>query len=282
MNKKLLSAVACLGMLLAVVVFSGIADAAVPSGSSFVIIETADAYNTTSIVNFGESNQTALPQWTFNFYGNSTYSIYINGGLLRSGFTPSDMTPFSVPTTLSPGIYNVTVILNGVNYTAHNVHVVASYSSVNIANAYLFSTYPGQSQILAAYSGDSGELMYPYWNITLFSTQIEPYSVIVNGIQIKSGTIDGEVYVNDYINGSTASAAVVIGDKFFNFTDEAVSTVPLSKHYAPPAPPLLYGQAYLAVFQVKSILAAMFSLMVALLMVFIVMKKHKDTQVQES
>ena len=82
------------------------------------------------------------------------------------------------------------------------------------------------------------------------------------------------------INTTTGSATVGIGNRTYLFSNLAISQEPLQKRYAPPVPPNLYTQAFLELFQVKTIVAAVLLFMAALLAIGGVTKSQMDREIQ--
>jgi hypothetical protein len=136
-------------------------------------------------------------------------------------------------------------------------------------NVYIVSTYPDQSQQLYAAPGQSGILMYPYWNISLVSEAPHAvnYSVYINGLLISKGTFTRTYNVVKFINSSIATAQVSIGFTVYRFTDLPISSIPLNVLYAPPPPVPIYTQIFLDIFQVKAMVAAALSLIFSVMVV---------------
>ena len=147
---------------------------------------------------------------------------------------------------------------------ANNTSTNSSYS-----NVYIVSTYPGQSQQLYAAAGQTAILMYPYWNISLVSESPHAvnYSVYINGALIAKGTFVRTHNVVQYVNTSLANAQVSIGFTVYKFTDLPISSIPLNVLYSPPPPKPIYTQIFLDIFQVKSMIAAVLSLVFSIMVV---------------
>ena len=165
---------------------------------------------------------------------------------------------------MSQSGYGNTVLAASPDAGSNNTTTNTFYS-----NVYIVSTYPGQSQQLYAASGQSAILMYPYWNISLVSESPHAvnYSVYINGALISKGTFTGTHNVVQYVNTSIANAQVSIGFTIYKFTDLPISSIPLNVLYSPPPPKPIYTQIFLDIFQVKSMIAAVLSLVFSIMVV---------------
>ncbi len=242
------------------------------SGGNVTFTSTNSGYtNTTLLIPLNSHGSNALPDWDFAFSGNVSYSIFINSVLLTKGFSSSGT---NVQYTAHPGEYNVSIMVNGQNYTETDITVIG----VSVS-AVLFSTLPGQAQTLSVYANQTGQLVYPHWSFWLYSSAPSSFNVLADGHEIKNGTFSGLIKVNTTVNGTLGTGQVFIGNHVFNFKNEPITSVPLSKHFSPPAPPLLYTQGFFNLFQIKTIIAAMLSLMVSVLLVYPLMKHRSDNQI---
>ena len=174
-------------------------------------------------------------------------ALIITIGLLLITLSPYVIDNQPLASVSNPYIIQDKLVLNA-NSTSN--------SSSPLINVYIVSTYPGQPQQLFAYPGQSGVLMYPYWNITISTSALEVYSVYVNGDHVSNGSARGMIYSTVYLNGSVASAVVGVGNHIYNFKNLPISVIPLSQKYAPKPPVPIYTQAFLDLFKIKTIVGA--------------------------
>lgn len=155
--------------------------------------------------------------------------------------------------------------------STHQLNTIddAQNSSSYYTNVYIVSTYPGQFQQLFAEAGQSNILMYPYWNITMFSESPHAvnYTIYINGNLVSQGKFTGTANVNYHVNASIATAQIGVGFIVYRFTDLPISSIPLNVLYAPPPPVPIYTQIFLDIFQVKAMIGAFLSLAFAVLVV---------------
>ena len=140
-------------------------------------------------------------------------------------------------------------------------------NSSGFTSAYIVSTYPGQSQQLYASAGQSGVLMYPYWNITLESSYASPvnYTVYIDGTAIANGTMHGIQHVAYHVQLNMVTVEIILHHQAFRFTNLPISSIPLRQLYSPPPPPLIYTQAFLNIFKIRTMAAAALSIIAAVM-----------------
>lgn len=242
---------------------------AVTSGSpiygSYVYSTSPDVANVSVYMPFGTNNTTSLRDITVVIYGSVSYNVSDNGKTVQTGFTTSEE---YVNFTLGNGTYNLSVDLNGALYgTITDLHTTSFASMYSVEGVYIYSVYPGQSQQLYAAPGQTNILMYPVWNITMYSSVPVTYTIYVNGAFVSSGKFVGTRDFSVDVNTSIGSAVVGIGNTVYKFTNLPISSVPLKKYYAPPKPALLFSAQVLDEYLVKTAVASGLSLIAAILII---------------
>lgn len=223
------------------------------------------APNVTLYVPFGTNNSTSLPDLIVVIYGATSFRVMDGNATVESGFSTTSV---AVNMTLGNRTSNITVILDGVVYgKITNLHSTPFASLYSVEQVFIVSTYPSQSQTLYAAPNSNGALMYPYWNITIYSSAPEPYSVYVNGAFVARGTAAGVITVPVYVNGTLASAVVGLGTVVYKFTNMPISSVPLRQRYSTPSPVTKFTQAFLNDYLIKTVIAAALSLVAAILII---------------
>lgn len=254
----------------AVMLILTVVGAAVPVSASgtgvygaYAYSTSPDAPNVTTYIPMNSVNATSLPDITIEIIGSVNYTVLLGNKTVQTGFTPAiAKVNFTLPDN---GTYNITVIIAGVVFgTIKDLHVVPFASFKNIQGVYIVSTYPGQSQQLYAAPGQSNILMYPYWNITMYSSTNVSYSVYVDGSFVSAGHMAGHKTVRVYVNTTVASAVVGLGHTVYNFSNMPISSVPLRIYYSPPAPKLLFSSAYVLDILAKAGIASILGLMAAI------------------
>ncbi len=222
-----------------------------------------DAPNITMYVPLDSVNATSLPDMTVVIYGSVNYTVMLGNRTVQTGFTPTTVRiNFTLPAN---GTDNITIIIAGLVYgTIRDLHVESFASFSNVQGVYIVSTYPGQSQQLYAAPGQSNILMYPYWNITMYSSANVSYSVYVDGSFVSAGHFAGQKVVRVYVNASMASAVVGLGHTVYNFTDMPISSVPLRTYYSPPGPKLIFSAAYIEDILAKAAIGSILGLLAAI------------------
>lgn len=241
------------------------------------LITTQQGANSSLAIPLNSSGATAFPVTTASFFGVGNFRIIAGNLTLESGYVNGQ---YSLTFSLPSGIINLTVAFGSAIYHAYNLTVLTAIGTSHFQEAYVVSTLQGQNQQLFAYPGQVGLIMYPVWNITLVSSTTAAYSVYVGGRNVSAGTFVGIKNVVVDINTTTGSATVGIGNRTYLFSNLAISQEPLQKRYAPPVPPNLYTQAFLELFQVKTIVAAVLLFMAALLAIGGVTKSQMDREIQ--
>ncbi len=240
-----------------------------PSGNNtygaYVYSTSPSVANVSVFMPFGSNNTTSLRDITVVIYGSTSYNVSYGNTTVMTGFTTSEK---YVNFTLGNGTYNLSVILDGALYgRITNLHTSAFASMYAVEGVYIYSIYPGQAQQLYAAPGQSNVLMYPTWNITMYSSVPVAYSIFVNGAFVASGHMVGTKVFTVDINASLGTAVVGLGNTVYHFSNLPISKVPLRKYYAPPSPPLLFTAQVLDLYLVKTAVASGLSIVAAILIV---------------
>lgn len=232
---------------------------------AYVYSTSATVANVSVYIPFGSNNTTSLRDITVVIYGSVAFNVSYNGRSVETGFSTSEK---YVNFTLGNGTYNLTVKLNHALYgQITNLHTTKFVSVYALQGVYIYSTYKGQSQQLYAAPGQTNILMYPIWNITMYSSTVTTYSVYVNAAFVSSGTFVGVKQIAVDVNTSVGSAVIGVGNTIYKFTNLPISSVPLKKYYAPPAPALAFTAEVLDEYLVKAGIASGLSLVAAVLIV---------------
>jgi len=248
------------------------------SGTSVMVLSKSPSdTNTTLYVPLNSTGQTALPLLTFNFTGSGSFSVVFNGSVINAGYVT---TTYEFNHTASPGTYNISIRFGTSSYYVNSLHVVGGITSQPFQDVYISSTLTATQPLqLYAPANSIGLLMYPTWNITLISSAPVAYSVIVNGLEASSGTFSGIKNVVVVVNSSLGSAVVGIGDQVYKFSNMPIESVPLSQVYKSPSATLIYSQVFFTVFQVKTVISAVMSLVVAVFVVGGITKSQKEREI---
>ena len=139
-------------------------------------------------------------------------------------------------------------------------------SLANITCVFLSSSLPGQSQFLTVSDNVSGALLYPDLSIRLISSSSTPYRIYVNGKEVSSGNVSGirDVGYNISSGTSKVSITVQLGQKSWNYPNELVSSMPVSKYYGPRPPVAQYTYFQYEEAIVKGFVAALFGVAIAM------------------
>ncbi len=241
----------------------------VTSGSSiygsYVYSTSPSVANVSVYMPFGTDNTTSLRDITVVIYGSVSYNISDNGKAVQTGFTTSEE---YVNFTLGNDTYNLSVDINGSPYgSITDLHTTSFASMYSVEGVYIYSVYPGQAQQLYAAPGQTDVLMYPTWNITMYSSVPAAYTIYVNGAFVSGGKFVGTKVFSVDVNTSIGSAVIGIGNTVYKFNNLPISSVPLRKYYAPPSPALLFSAQVLDEYLVKTAVASGLSLIAAILII---------------
>ena len=142
----------------------------------------------------------------------------------------------------------------------------AQASQSNISYVFISSSLPGQSQFLTVSDNVSGALLYPDLAIRLISSSTTPYHIYINGKEESSGNVSGirDIAYNISSGTSKVSISVQMGNKTWNYPNELVSSLPVSKYYGPRPPAALYTNYQYEEALVKGFVAALFGVAIAM------------------
>lgn len=215
----------------------------VPASSAGGIPHTPQVQVYTSLNNtkqylFMPLNSTGLnayPEWHISIFSAQNYELYVNGNLTESGIGPI---------SLLEGFYqynNLTVQVKVGNtlYTFTDEVIIGSQPTVNVQSVSAISSYRGQNQQLTAIPGESGQLMYSNWTITLKSGSNETYVIYEGKNKVDSGYVLGTTQIFLNISKGPVTVTVGLGSRTYVFSNELIATVPLKQYYSPPKPPLV-------------------------------------------
>ena len=248
-----------IALLISIMAFSsvgtiGVASASTPMYAS-VYTTSPNAPNITVAVPLNSNNVSILPDVTVVIYGAGTYNVSLDNVTITTGVSVNEAYVNFTVSMSKP--HEISIRLNGALYaTMTKLHPQSVATFLQLQGVYLTSTYPGQAQILYAppVTGNATgvpDLMYPYWNFTMFSTVPVNYAVYVNGAFVSSGILYGEKSIHVYVNSTVGTATVGIGSILYKFPSLPVSTVPLRVRYETPAPLPIYTAGFLELFKVQ-------------------------------
>ena len=232
---------------------------------AYVYSTSPSVANVSVFMPFGSVNITSLRDITVVIFGSTSYNVSYGNVTVLTGFTTSVK---YVNFTLGNGTYDLNVMLNGALYgQITDLHTSAFASMYAVEGVYIYSTYPGQAQQLYAAPGQSNVLMYPTWNITMYSSVPVTYTIYVNGSFVTSGKLIGTKVFSIDINASIGSAIVGLGNTVYKFSNLPISKVPLRKYYAPPPPALRFTAQVLDLYIIKAAVASGLSILAAIFIV---------------
>ncbi len=255
-----------------------------PANPYISVWSSSPLTNITLAVPLDSTNDTVLPVINvFVSYGQ--YNISYNGKIMQSGFASS---PEVVSFTISGRgdlYFNISKAPGStpLSFYALNVTVVQSVTAYSFQAVYAVSTLGSNDQFLYASPLVAANatyrvvpIMYPYWNITMYSSQRVSYTIFSNGGYVASGSFVGKHTFLLYINATTSDVVVDLGSVAYRFQGIPIATQPLQKIYAPPAPIPIYTQAYLNLFKVKVDAGVVLIIVASALIVGPVVARRKD------
>ena len=229
-----------LSSLLAILFFSlSMAPASSASGIPHTPqVQVYSSLNNTNqylFIPLNSSGLNAYPEWHISIFSSQNYELYVNGNLTENGIGPI---------TLLEGFYqyknvSVQVKVGNTVYSFTDENIIGSQPTVNVQSVSAVSSYRGQNQQLTALPGESGQLMYSNWTITLKSGSNETYVVYEGKNKVDSGYVLGTIQVSLNISKGPVTVTVGLGSKTYVFSNELIATVPLKQYYSPPKPPLV-------------------------------------------
>jgi hypothetical protein len=186
-------------------------------------------------VPLNSSGLNTYPEWYISIFSSQKYSLFIDGNLTESGYGPININQdFYHQSNVS-----VQLTIGKTVYTFTDEKIIGSQPSVNIQSVSAVSSYRGQNQQLTALPGQSGQLMYSNWTITLKSGSNESYAIYVGKNEVDRGYVLGSENIELNISKGPATVTVGLGSKTYTFSNELIASVPLKQYYSPPKPPLV-------------------------------------------
>ena len=208
-----------------------------------------------------DSNIEEYPIWNITFYDPLHFVVQADNKIVETGTGPISL---SLNLSLYENKYvNVNITIGKTLYQYKNIQITGLPPEVGIQYATIISYLPGQDQYLYAFQNHS-ELMYPDWEIYLFSSSYNPYKIYENGTLIASGHIVGSktIYLN--VTLSAVTLDISIGSVLYKYPDESIASKPLDKLYQKPPPPLVYTVEQYEYGLVKAFVASMFAVLIGL------------------
>lgn len=202
------------------------------------------------------------PVWHIQLYGKGSFSFIVNSTQVESGFS---LGTFNLSYTFTGKQAVATLDFDG-KYTFNDI-ITPELTDHNIQSVQVYSCYPGQAQYLTVQNGVSGALMYTHWVATMQSTQNVSYSIYVGGQSLASGYFVGTKDISFNVTGSAATVTIGIGKVVYRYPSEPISSVPVSKYYGPKPPALAYTASDLEYALARGFVAALFAVVIALLVV---------------
>ena len=131
---------------------------------------------------------------------------------------------------------------------------------------FISSSLPGQSQYLSVPQNTSGALLYPDLSIKIIASVNSSYDVYIDGKIISSGNVSGIKDIPYVIPNGTSkvSISVGVGQTDWNFPNEVVSSIPVSKYYGPKPPALQYTYLQIQMAIAKGFVSAIFGIAIAM------------------
>ena len=130
--------------------------------------------------------------------------------------------------------------------TGHAPAAPSSASSTNVAYLTVYTRLAASSNgpYLYVPANSTAVLVYPTWIVTFVSNQPQPYTIVVDGLQIASASAIGVQTAEFNVTGSTATVQIGFAGSVYQYRDEQVATTTVQT--APPPPPALYTAAQFA------------------------------------
>ena len=177
----------------------------------------------------------AYPDWHISIFCPQAFELYVDGNLTEKGIGPISLDKYF----FNSGNVSLTVDVGNVVYTFLNETILESQPSVNVQSVSAVSSYRGQNQELTATPGESGQLMYANWTITMRSGSNETYVIYEGSREVASGYVLGSASVSLNVSSGPVTVTVGLGSKTYVFRNELIATVPLTQYYSPPKPALV-------------------------------------------
>ncbi len=109
-------------------------------------------------------------------------------------------------------------------------------STTNVAYLTVYTRLAASSNgpYLYVPANSTGVLVYPTWIVTFVSDEYQPYTIVVDGLQISSASSIGVQTAEFNVTGSTATVQIGFAGSVYQYRDEQVATTNVQ---APPPPP---------------------------------------------
>jgi hypothetical protein len=130
--------------------------------------------------------------------------------------------------------------------TGHAPAAPSSASSTNVAYLTVYTRLAASSNgpYLYVPANSTAVLVYPTWIVTFVSDQSQPYTIVVDGLQIASASAIGVQTAEFNVTGSTATVQIGFAGSVYQYRDEQVATTTVQT--APPPPSAIYTAAQFA------------------------------------
>ncbi len=166
----------------------------------------------------------------------------------------------------SPGTYSPGTVSSHESMMPESPQAAQTAMNSSIDCVFISSSLPGQSQYLSVPQNTSGALLYPDLSIKIIASVNSSYDVYIDGKIISSGNVSGIKDIPYVIPNGTSkvSISVGVGQTDWNFPNEVVSSIPVSKYYGPKPPAALYTYYEYEVGIAKGFIAGIFGVAIAM------------------
>ncbi len=231
-----------------------------------VVFSTCTAGEEDLFVPVNSTGLLVYPVWHIQFIGSGSFSLSVNGSVVETGTSVGSYNITYNWQNRSGNVTHAVIVFNGIFYYFDD-KTIGPLSSQRIESVSIVSSCSNQNQYLSVQSGQSGVLMYPDWTITLQSTQTTNYSIFINSKEVHSGSFIGTKAISENITSNTATVAISLGKKVFNYPNEVVAHISIVKYYGPKPPALAFTASQYEFGIARAFVASLFALMVSLLSV---------------
>ena len=128
--------------------------------------------------------------------------------------------------------------------TGHAPDAPASSTNVAYLTVYTRLAASSNGPYLYVPANSTAVLVYPTWIVTFISDQSQPYTIVVDGLQIASASAIGVQTAEFNVTGSTATVQIGFAGSVYQYRDEQVATTTVQT--APPPPSAIYTAAQFA------------------------------------
>jgi hypothetical protein len=242
-----------------------------------IVYSTCRNSNITVNVPDNSTGLEVYPVWDIQFFGSGSFTFSVNGSVVESGTSVGSYNIIYNWNNTSGNVTNAVIVFQGVSYRFDD-KTIGPLSSQLVESVSIVSSCSNQHQYLSVSSGQSGALMYPDWTIAMQTTQKTNYSIFVNSKEVHSGSFIGSKTISVNITSNTATVAIALGKKVFNYPNEVVAHISIVKYYGPKPPALAYTTAQYEEGLAKAFVASLFGLLVALLLVrkYVIEKEKRE------